>query len=135
MQEARIFSPLTGIVLTRNFEAGETVFPGRVIYSLANLHTVYMKIYIPEKSLGRVSLGQQAIVHVDSFPGKDFFGSVTHISSKAEFTPKNVQTEDSRTRLVFAIKISVPNKKMLLKPGMPADGFLLEKKKKTKGKS
>lgn len=125
--ETKIYSPINGVVLSKNFEEGETVFQGNVLYTLADIGNVYLQIYIPEDKLGFTQLHQKTQVKVDSFKDKVFDGEVTYISSRAEFTPKNVQTEDSRTRLVFAIKISIPNADLLLKPGMPADGYLIEK--------
>jgi len=78
-------------------------------------------VYIPETEYGKVNLGDQVSIAVDSFPGQTFTGSVTYISDKAEFTPRNVQTVEGRQATVYAIKLSVPNPELKLKPGMPAD--------------
>jgi HlyD family secretion protein len=126
LNEMQIFSPIDGMVLSRNFEIGETVFPGNTIYTIANLKTVYLKIYVPEAALSHIAWQQKAKVKIDSSDNKTFDGLVTYISSEAEFTPKNVQTEDSRTRLVFEVKITIDNPKLILKPGMPADAYLMK---------
>jgi|JI9StandDraft_1071089.scaffolds.fasta_scaffold06230_4 HlyD family secretion protein len=109
-----------GTVLTRNYEEGEVVMPGAPILTAADLSRVFIKIYIPERELPRIRLGQKAEVKADGM-NEISPGTVTHISDRAEFTPKNVQTADARSRLVFAVKISLDNPKKILKPGMPAD--------------
>ena len=68
-----------------------------------------------------VKLGQKARITTDSYPGKAYDGTITYISSEAEFTPKNVQTQEERVKLVFGVKISVKNENDELKPSMPAD--------------
>ena len=80
--------------------------------------------YVSEKNLGKVKLGQEGKIKVDSFPEKEFVGKVTFISPEAEFTPKNIQTKEERVKLVFGIKIELDNPDQELKPGMPADAFL-----------
>jgi HlyD family secretion protein len=114
-------SPLAGVVLREHVEAGETVAAGTPVVTLADLRNTWLKIYVPETQLGWVKLGQRAEVTTDSFPGKVYPGTVTFVSSEAEFTPKNVQTQEERVKLVFAVKIAVDNPLQELKPGMPAD--------------
>ncbi len=80
-----------------------------------------LKVYIPEDMYGQVKLGQQADIAVDTFPGRVFTGTVTSIADQAEFTPRNVQTVESRSTTVYAVEISLPNASHELKPGMPAD--------------
>jgi len=109
-----------GTVLAKNYEEGEVVMPGAPILTAADLSRVFIKIYIPERELGRIRLGQRAELKADGL-NEVFQGTVTHISDRAEFTPKNVQTADARARLVFAVKVSLDNPKKILKPGMPAD--------------
>jgi HlyD family secretion protein len=84
-------------------------------------------VYVKEDKLGVVKLGQKAEVRTDSYPGKTYEGTVTYISSEAEFTPKNVQTQEERVKLVFAVKVRVKNVNNELKPGMPADVKILLK--------
>ena len=89
--------------------------------TLGDTSQCWLKGYIPESELGRVKLGQAARVSTDSQPGKVHQGRVSFISSEAEFTPKSVQTEKERVKLVYRIKITLPNSQLELKPGMPAD--------------
>ncbi len=121
---AALMAPEAGVVLSKNVEPGEYVVPGTPVVTLGNLNNVYLRAYIDERDLGRVKVGQKAAVTTDSYPGKRFEGRVTFISQEAEFTPKMVQTEKERVKLVYRIKITVPNPGMDLKPGMPADGLV-----------
>ena len=120
-----IKAPISGLVLSTNFQKGEVVFPGAPIVTLADLSTVWLKVYISEKELGRIKIGDKAKVTTDTYPNKIYWGKVVKIASEAEFTPKNIQTKEERTRLVFAIKISIPNPKQELKPGMLADAEII----------
>ena len=121
LQDAVLYSPLNGIVLKKNVEAGETIGSGVVLFTIGDLENPWVKVYVKEDKMGRVKLGQRAEVRVDSFPLKQYEGTVTYISSEAEFTPKNVQTKEERVKLVFGVKVSVKNQNNELKPGMPAD--------------
>ncbi|HPD78101.1 MAG TPA: efflux RND transporter periplasmic adaptor subunit, partial [Spirochaetota bacterium] len=85
----------------------------------------WIYIYVNERELGRVKIGQKAKVTIDSYPNKFFDGTVVSISNKAEFTPKTIQTKDERVKLVFAVKVAVKNDEMILKPGMPADAEII----------
>jgi len=88
---------------------------------------VNLTVYIPETDYGKVNLDDEVSITVDSFPAKNFLGTVMTISDQAEFTPSNVQTIEGRRTTVYAIKISVPNPDLQLKPGMPADVTFGEK--------
>ena len=114
-------APVSGMVLSRNVEAGETVGAGVAVYTLGDLDNPWVKVYVNETKLGLVKLGQKAQVFVDTFPGKAYEGWITYIASEAEFSPKNVQTQEERVKLVFEVKVSVSNMNSELKPGMPAD--------------
>ncbi len=114
-------SPQAGVVLRKHVEPGEIIAPGTPAVTVADLRNIWLKIYVPEPQLGRVKLGQAAGITTDSYPGKVYRGRVTFINSEAEFTPKNVQTQEERVKLVFAVKITVDNPAQELKPGMPAD--------------
>ena len=81
-------------------------------------------IYIPENRIGQINVGQEAQVQVDSFPAEVFVGHVASIAGKAEFTPRNVQTQEERVNLVFAVKVRIPNPDQNLKPGLPADATI-----------
>ncbi len=121
LADMELKSPVKGVVLRKNVEAGETVTAGTPIFTVGDLEHPWVKIYIKEDKLGLVKLGQKGQVTVDTYPGKVFSGTVTYISSEAEFTPKNVQTQEERVKLVFGVKVSVDNPNQELKPGMPAD--------------
>jgi multidrug resistance efflux pump len=116
-----IRAPAAGLVVNRAINLGEMASAGGTLVTLANLDEVRLTIYVPESDVGKVRVGQRALVTVDSFPDREFEGRVTYVSSQAEFTPKSVQTEKSRVYTVFAVRITVPNPDHALKPGMPAD--------------
>lgn len=118
---ATVLAPLAGVVLSKSVEPGEQVAAGTPVVTLGDTGQCWLKGYIPETELGRVKLGQGARVTTDSNPGKQYQGKVSFISSEAEFTPKSVQTEKERVKLVYRIKITLANPGMALKPGMPAD--------------
>lgn len=122
--DCSVVSPVSGVATRRPVEAGETVGPGATILSVSELASVHVVIYVKEQDLGRVRLGQKADISIDSAPGRVFPGRVTFISPEAEFTPKNVQTKEDRIKLVFGVKIEIPNPEGLLKPGSPADAVL-----------
>jgi HlyD family secretion protein len=121
MAKLTVYAPMDGIVLTRNAEPGEFVQPGAVAFALADLSDITITVYVPEDRYGQISLGQQANVTVDSFPGQTFTAEVIHIADQAEFTPRNIQTVEGRSSTVYAIKLSVENSDGKLKIGMPAD--------------
>ena len=121
INDSYIVSPLNGIVVKKYFEVGETVSPMTSLVKISDLTNVELYIYVTELELGKIKLGQKAEVTVDAFKDKKFEGKVTYISPEAEFTPKNIQTKDERTKLVFAVKIELPNPDFELKSGMPAD--------------
>jgi len=116
-----VTAPADGIVLTRAVEPGEVVMPGSGLLTLARLSDLTITVYVPEDRYGELALGQAAEVRADSFPGETFNGTITNISSRAEFTPRNVQTASGRKTTVFAIQLSLPDAEGKLKPGMPAD--------------
>jgi HlyD family secretion protein len=124
LDKMTIRTPMSGVITSRSAHAGEAALAGATLLTVANLDEVHLTIYVPEDELGRVYLGQEVEVMVDSFPGLVFTGTVSHIAQQAEFTPKNVQTEKERVNMVFAVKVRLPNPDHLLKPGMPADAVL-----------
>ncbi len=121
LDNTRLFSPLSGTVLSHNIEPGEFVAPGTPVVTVAETGQMWVRAYLNQTDLGRLRHGQPVVVRTDSFPGRDFPGTVGFISSEAEFTPKTVQTPKERVKLVFRIKVDVANPKDELKPGMPAD--------------
>ncbi len=122
---AALGSPLSGVVLSENVEAGEYVSPGTPVVTVGDLENVWVRAYINETDLGRVKVGQRVKVKTDTFPGKGYEGRISFIASEAEFTPKNVQTEKERVKLVYRVKVDIRNPNMELKPGMPADGEIM----------
>lgn len=134
LRDTVLCAPISGVILRKNVELGETVPAGAAVFTIGDLENPWIKVYINETELGLVKLGQKAEVSVDSFPDKVYAGTVTFISSKAEFTPKDVQTQEERVKLVFGVKVSVTNQNDELKPGMPADvKILLREKERAEG--
>ena len=121
IRDSYVQSPINGIIVKKFFEPGETVTMLSSLFKVSDLTKVNLIIYVSEEELGKVKLGQTADVSSDTYPDKKYEGKITYISPEAEFTPKNIQTKDERTKLVFAVKIEVKNPKFELKPGMPAD--------------
>lgn len=121
LDNTRLTSPLAGVVLSHNIEPGEFVSAGTPVVTVAETTHLWVRTYLDQPDLGRVRHGQKVRVRTDSFPGRDFEGTVAFIASEAEFTPKTVQTPKERVKLVFRLKIDVANPKDELKPGMPAD--------------
>jgi membrane fusion protein YbhG len=120
-----LYSPISGVVLVKSGEIGEVVNPGTSILTLADIENVWLKAYIPETDLSKVKWGQEVIVTTDLRPQKKYRGRISFISSQAEFTPKQIQTEKERVTLVYRIKVDISNTDRELKPGMPADGKIL----------
>jgi HlyD family secretion protein len=122
IRDAVILSPTAGIVTAKIAEPGELVAPGAPIVVITDLADAWLNVYVGEPSLGRIRLGQEAEVRTDG--GEVRTGHVSFIASQAEFTPKNVQTQDERVKLVFKVKIALQNEDGLFKPGMPAEARL-----------
>jgi HlyD family secretion protein len=122
---ATLRAPFSGLVLSKNAEPGEYVSPGTPIVVVGDLEHVWLRAYVEETDLGRVKLGQRAYVTTDTYPGKVYQGRLSFIASEAEFTPRNVQTQKERVKLVYRIKIDIPNPAQELKPGMPADAEIV----------
>jgi HlyD family secretion protein len=118
-------APRDGIITNRPANPGELAMPGTTLINLGDLDEVTLTVFIPETQIGRIKIGQTGRVNVDAYPGETFEGNVTFIAPEAEFTPKNVQTEEERVNLVFAVKIRLDNPGHRLKPGMPADAEII----------
>lgn len=117
----QIQSPIEGVVLVKSVESGEFVNAGTPVVTLGDIDNLWMNIYIPETQTGLVNLGDEVGIKVDAFPNETFRGRVTFISSESEFTPKTIQTQEERVKLVYRVKVSLENTGRKLKPGMPAD--------------
>ena len=124
LEYTRLKAPFDGIVTSRNVELGEVVTTGREVLTLSDLSTVDLKIFVGETEIGKVKPGQDVDVKIDTFPDRVYAGTVAFISPEAEFTPKIIQTHKERIKLVYLVKISIPNPDVTLKPGMPADAWL-----------
>jgi HlyD family secretion protein len=125
LEKAKVDSPLSGQILERYVEAGELVNVGTKLFSVADLSHLWLDVYVPESKLGLVQVGQEAEITVDSFPDEVFEGKVIFINGEAEFTPKNIQTKEERSKLVYRVRLDVPNPDNKLKIGMPADADIL----------
>ncbi len=117
----KVRTPISGVLLTRAVEPGEIAMPGGTLLVVGDLSTLTLTVYVPEDRYGQVYLGQTYPVSVDSFPGRTFTGRITHIADQAEFTPRNVQTVAGRKNTVYAVRLTLDNPDLALKPGMPAD--------------
>ncbi len=124
-KELTVSAPVNGHVVARYVNPGEAVNHGVPLYAITDLSKVYLKAYIPEPMLGRIQLGQAAQIWTDSAPEQPIEAKVGYIANRAEFTPKEVQTRDERTKLVFEVRL-YPTKASQLKllPGQPADGMI-----------
>jgi len=123
LQHTELRAPFKGIIVSRNVEPGEVVSPGQEVISLADLSKVDLKVFVAETEIGMVKPGQEVEVKIDTFPAKTYAGNVSFISPEGEFTPKIIQTHKERVKLVYLVKIAIPNPDLELKTGMPADAW------------
>lgn len=117
-----VVAPFAGVVTVRHREPGEVVPAGSPVVTLLDPADRWVRIYVPEDKIAALHIGQSADITTDTYPDKRYPGEVSFIATEAEFTPKNVQTQEERVRLVYAVKVRVtedPDQE--LKPGMPAD--------------
>lgn len=125
VSETEIKAPISGRVLFRVAEPGEIIQAGGNILLLVDLDDLYMTLYVDVVSAGKINVGDEALIWTDAYPDKPFPAKVTFVSSKAEFTPKEVQTKEERQNLVFRVKITARNNDdRSLKPGMPGIGLI-----------
>lgn len=121
---ANLQSPINCYILTKSSLAGEVVQVGATVFTVADLQDIWVTAYLEEKDLARVKLGQKAFVMTDTYPDKKYKGWVSFIAPEAEFTPKQIQTNEERVKLVYRIKVRADNSSLELKPGMPADAYI-----------
>jgi len=121
LEKLKITAPVAGTVLTRSAEEGELLQPGMPAFLLGRMDEITITVYLPEDQYGQVDLHDSAQVTVDSFPDDVFEAVVIRIADEAEYTPRNVQTEEDRRTTVFAVQLTVTDPEGMLKPGMPAD--------------
>lgn len=125
LEDTLATSPINGIVLVKSADVGEVLAPGATVLTIGDLQHPWLRGYISERALGRVKIGSAVRVTTDSFPGKVYSGRVSFMSSEAEFTPKQIQTQEERVKLVYRIKIDIDNPQQELKNNMPVDAELL----------
>jgi HlyD family secretion protein len=123
LDHTELRAPFAGIILSRNAEPGEVVTPSQEVLSIADLSSVDLKVFVGETEIGLIAPGRPVAVKIDTFPDKIYAGRVAYISPQAEFTPKIIQTHKERVKLVYLVKVSVPNPNFELKSGMPADAW------------
>jgi HlyD family secretion protein len=118
-------SPVDGVVLVKAADVGEILAPGTTIVTVGDIDHPWLRGYVNETDLGKVKIGSKVRVTTDSYKGKMYNGRVSFIASEAEFTPKQIQTQQERVKLVYRVKIDLENPKHELKSNMPADAEIL----------
>ncbi len=116
---ATITAPHAGTVTVVSTNAGQNAAPGRSLLTITDTGDVYARVFVPEPQLGSVTVGSAATITGDGVPQAD--GTVTFVSSQAEFTPNNVQTQDQRTKLVYQVRVKITDTSGAFKPGFPVD--------------
>ena len=125
VSDLNLLSPINGVVTARSVEPGVVVAAGKTLLTIIDPKTIYLRGYVPEGEIGKVKVGQQARVFLDSLPKQPFSARVTAIDTQASFTPENIYFQDDRVKQVFGVKISLENPQGLAKPGMPVDAEIL----------
>ncbi len=125
LKEMQVVAPAESILEVLNVKVGDILVPpfNQEVATLLLPQHLWVRVYVPEPWLGKIKLGDQVRVRVDSFRGKDFPGVVEQINRQAEFTPRNVQTVEDRIKQVFGVKIRLPNNDDRLRAGMAADVY------------
>lgn len=121
LDDLSIESPIDGTVISRLAEPGELMAAGAPIVTLVDLSAIYVRLYIPERDLGKIRLGNPVRLYTNASPDAYFTGRVTEVAQRAEFTPKDVHVKDERAKLVIPVKVSIDNPEGYLKPGMAVD--------------
>jgi HlyD family secretion protein len=124
LSDTHVIAPVSGTVTQKPVEVGESINAGATVATISRLEKLNLMIYVKETELGKIKLGGTADVVIDTETKETHTGTIVYISPIAEFTPKNVQTKEDRTKLVFGVKLEVPNPKSVLKAGMPADAYV-----------
>jgi len=121
LEKMNIYSPITGMILASTIDPGEILAAGYTAFTVGDLSHLTVTVYLPENKYGQITLGDIAELRIDSFPDEVFEAEVLRIADEAEYTPRNVQTQEERQNTVYAIELAVKNQDGKLKPGMPAD--------------
>jgi len=125
LADLTVRAPANGTITTRMVDVGEVVTAGAPLFEVVDLDRLYLKVYVPENQIGKIRLNLPARIHTDAFPDRPFEATVRYIASKAEFTPKEIQTPDERVKLIYAVKLYVKeNPDHQLTPGLPADAVI-----------
>jgi HlyD family secretion protein len=125
LSDLTLVAPIDGVITTRVRDKGEVVSAGSPVFDVVNLDRLYLKVYVPESQIGMLRLSLPARIYTDAFPDKPFPAVARYIASRAEFTPKEVQTPDERVKLVYAVKLYLDeNPDHCLTPGLPADAVI-----------
>lgn len=125
LADLTIHAPTDGTITARMVDVGEVVTAGAPLLELVDLDRLYLQVYVPEVQIGKVRLDLPARIHTDAFPDQPFEATVRYIASKAEFTPKEVQTPDERVKLIYAVRLYLmDNSDHRLTPGLPADAVI-----------
>jgi HlyD family secretion protein len=124
-RDLQVIAPFAGTVATRTAEPGEVVMAGTPVITLVNLAEVYLRAFVPEGQIGRVSVGQPARVYLDSAPKTPIDAVVSRVDPEAAFTPENTYFREDRVKQVVGVKLQLRGAVGFAKPGMPADGEIL----------
>ena len=125
LDKTRIHAPIDATVLVKAVEEGEFVQPGRVVAVLVDLDRIELRVFLPQREIGKVRLGDPARVRVDAFPERDFEARLARVDQRAQFTPRDVHMPEERVTQVFGVTLALANPDGLLKPGMVADAWIL----------
>jgi HlyD family secretion protein len=127
MANAMVAAPFPGLVTIKHREPGEIIGAGMPVITLMDPENRWVRIYVREDEIGRIQIGQRAVISSDTYPDRMYEGEVIFIGSEAEFTPRNVQTAEERIKLVYPVKVRITgDPEFELKPGVPADVTLIE---------
>ena len=124
LEKTEIRAPIAGTVLAKGIEVGELATPGRLVAVLVDLSRLELKVYIPQRDIGKIRLGDPARVRIDAFPDRYFQATVARVDQRAQFTPRDIHMPEERVRTVFGVTLAVDNPQGYLKPGMPADAWI-----------
>ena len=121
LDDTILVSPVDGVVLVKSADPGEVLAAGTPLLTLGEIDKPWLRGYVPQSKLGRIQLGMPVTIRSDSYPNKTYTGKISFIASEAEFTPKQIQTNEERVKLVYRIKVDVENSHRELKLNMPVD--------------
>jgi len=124
LDDTYIYSPVKGTLVDKFVEIGEHVVPGTPVVLIIDMNSLYVKSYVEQIHIGKIKYKDIARIYVDSYPDRYFEGKITFIAPKAEFTPRDIQMKEHRSKIVYKVEIGIDNPEGILKPGMPADIYI-----------